>query len=86
MVEIFAFKVDMASAEFTGEAVAVINRGGSALKFTPDAPEFVNKMCRMAYGVICFIDFCESLLEFGGEERAAVSTESAVGIGIVMEI
>ncbi len=86
MVQVFPFQIDLAVADVTGEAVAVIHRSGTSLKFAADPPEFVDELRRVTNRLISIRNFTERSFQFWRNMTAAVFSETSVLVGIIPEI
>ena len=81
VVEIFALEINLALAENTAQALAVIHGSRAALKLAADAAQFIDKLRTLADLKIRIVDLLECRNQFGGQECAAVLTEITVLIG-----
>ena len=86
VVQIFAFQVDLAMADFLRKPLAVIDWRRTALELPADAPQFLDKFRGVANSQIIVGDFFKGRDELFGKIRPAVFSKTALGVWILLEI
>ena len=79
--EILAFEIDFRSAQFAGQALGVVERGGSAAELAEVVGEFALKLGVVLGAEIFVFDFLQRMHQCFGHKASPIGSEMSGCIG-----